>query len=116
MFDMSLSLDSYRLIFKKFDKEDLYEINIPFLENMISTKKKIEELENLPLVVTHSEFKNLQRQTESGKLLVKLFETYKNQTLALNKILGNAVNLTDDDDPFMGYKNGYKDEPNQPSK
>lgn len=116
MFDMAQSLESFKTIFKKFDKEDLYEINIPFLENMISTKKKIEELEKLPLVVTHSEFKNLQRQTESGKLLVKLFETYKNQTLALNKILGNAVNLTDDDDPYLGYKNGYKDEQDRSNK
>lgn len=116
MFDMAQSLDSYRLIFKKFDKEDLYEINIPFLENMISTKKKIEELENLPMVVTHSEFKNLQRQTESGKLLVKLFETYKNQTLALNKILGNAVNLTDEDDKFLAFKEEYKDEQDRSNK
>ena len=108
MFDMALNLDTYKNIFKKFDKEDLYEINVPFLENMISTKKQIEELEKLPLIVTHPEFKNLQRQTESGKLLVKLFETYKNQTLALNKILGNAVNLTDEDDPFLAFKEKHK--------
>jgi hypothetical protein len=113
MFEMVQELSTYKKIFDKFDKTDLYEINIPFLENMISTKKNIEELEKLPMIRTHSEFKHLQKQTESGKMLIKLYETYKNQTLALNKILGNAVNLTDEDDPFLLFKEKHKNEQHQ---
>ena len=101
------TVEQYKELFKKFDKEDYFEINQPFIENMISTQKQIRNLATKELIRTHPTIIGLEKPTESGKLYIKLLDVFKNQTLALNKILGNAISVSEEDDMFKKIKDGF---------
>lgn len=92
------SIDDYKVIFEKNGKMDFFEINQPFLERMIATKKNIDDLSTKKLVFEHPVHPNIQKTSENAKLLLKLEQLYKDQTVALNKILGN--NSEEPNNPF----------------
>lgn len=101
-----ISLDQYKKIFEKRNKSEFFEVNKPFLENMIITKKHIDQLSKEPLVLIHPTNPNIQKTSENGKMLLKLQQLYKDQTVALNKILGND---SEEDFNFFPNEEDYDD-------
>lgn len=92
------SIEDYQKVFEAQDKSDLFEVNKPFIERMIQTKKTIDELSKGQLIFVHPEHRTKQKVSEHAKLLLRFEQLYKDQTVALNKILGNSA--PSDDNPF----------------
>jgi hypothetical protein len=100
------SIEQYEKIFEKRNKLEFFEVNKPFLENMILTKNRIDQLSKEKLVLVHPTNPNIQKTSENGKMFLKLQQLYKDQTVALNKILGND---SEEDFNFFPNEEDYDD-------
>ena len=86
-------LDYYKKLFESKNKMNEFDINHDFLEDLIDTKKQIEKISHLPLVIVHKTDHSKQKISEAAKVITKLKQVYANQIIVLNKLLGN-VNAT----------------------
>lgn len=104
-----MTLEDYKIQFQKLGKEDIFELNKPFLIEMISLENKILKLRELVgdnFIIVHPKYKDRCRVPDSEHRLLKLENQYKDMTLTLNKIVGKVT--TDEEDPMEKWLNEYK--------
>jgi len=101
-------LKYYEDLFKSKDKSDVFQMNHDFLEDLIDTKKQIEKISHLPLVIVHKTDSTKQKISEAAKVITKLKQVYANQIIVLNKILGNNSADPDNGDPIDKFKNRHQ--------
>lgn len=104
-----MTLDDYKQEFEKLGKGSLFNVNKPFLEEMIALSERIVQVRKLvgkDFIRVHPIHKNRVQIPESEKWLLKLETQYKDMTLALNKIIGRVE--TAEEDPMEKWVNEYK--------
>ncbi|MFH2116757.1 MAG: hypothetical protein ABII85_01795 [Bacillota bacterium] len=82
-------IDTYKSLFTKMNKSDLFEINKKFIEDIVDTEQKIKTLSEYPQIKTNPRDQTKQRITEAAKQIVKLKQVHAAQIQVLNKILGS---------------------------
>lgn len=88
---MKYDMSFYKEQFNKVNKGDLFEINQPFIEELISIKERMDVIKShaLPtIVMVHPKYPEVVKVPESENYLMKLESIYKDMTMTLNRILG----------------------------
>jgi hypothetical protein len=99
-----MELKDYKDLFESRDMKDVFELNKDFILDLIDTKKHIDKLNDLPLVIVHPTDKTKQRISEAAKVITKLKQVYANQIVVLNKIMGNETSGEQSGDPIEAFK------------
>jgi len=101
-------IDYYKTLFVNKDKVDVFDLNHDFIEDFIDTKKQIEKISGLPLVIVHKTDSTKQKISEAAKVVTKLKQVYANQIIVLNKLLGNNALDPDSGDSIDGFKKKHQ--------
>ena len=101
-------IDYYKALFESKDKSDVFEPNHDFLDDLIDTKKQIEKISHLPLVIVHKTDPTKQKISEAAKVITKLKQVYANQIILLNKLLGNNAADPESGDSIDRFKSKHR--------
>lgn len=104
-------IDDYKKIFVDLGRENYFELNKPFIMDIMETKNKIDELSKDPLTICNPFNPAIKKPTESAKILIRLKALYTTQVIALNKILGNNIDAAEKD-PLAEWKTDKEKEEN----
>lgn len=91
---MVYNLEFYKQQFKALNKENLFEVNKPFLEELIKIKTRIDYIEELSgglFILQHPTLPGVTKVPTHEQHLLTLQRTYKDMILVLNKILGDVA-------------------------
>jgi len=99
-----MELQDYKDLFNSKDMNDVFELNKDFILDLIDTKKQIDKLSHLPLVIVHKTDSTRQKISEAAKVITKLKQVYANQIVVLNKIMGNDAKGEQMGDPIDRFK------------
>jgi hypothetical protein len=103
-----MNLQDYKDLFESKKMNDVFELNKDFILDLIDTKKQIDSLSNLPLVIVHKTDSSRQKISEAAKVITKLKQVYANQIVVLNKIMGNDIKNEQNSDPIAKFMKDKK--------
>jgi hypothetical protein len=91
---MTYDINYYKAQFEKLGKSDVFEINLPFIEELVAVKNRIESIHRLSgdtFIEVHPSNPKITRVPEHEKWLLQLERTYKDMIVTLNRIIGDLT-------------------------
>lgn len=101
-----MTLEEYKALFAKINKQDVFELHQPFIEELIYVKHCLDLVRDaIGESCVKTNIYGVSRCSELMPEMLKLQNQYQNMTLALNKLIGKTVE--EDDDPMEKWINEY---------
>lgn len=87
--------------------EDQKEIILPMIDDVVFLEEQLQMLRKLPQIRVHPDYPDIQKQTESAKLYIKLFQQYNQAIKTLTGIL--RKDAVEEESPLREYLKRIKD-------
>ncbi len=87
--------------------EDQKEIILPMIDDVVFLEEQLMMLRKLPQIRVHPDYPDIQKQTESAKLYIKLFQQYNQAIKTLTGIL--RKDAVEEESPLREYLKRIKD-------